>query len=333
MKKITTILAMALAFNLNAQLKDSLILHMPLNNNANDYSGNMLNGTIGGATTTTDRNGDTNSAMQFDGVDDYIELSNSFILKPGLPTSFSMWVYIEDTSVSKYFISTDFAYQSYAGFWIGYTTSGFIHAGFGEAQAGTGYSNRRSYVANSNPLSINTWHHVTVVFRGETDMSIFVDCQEATGDYSGSGDSWVQYSSSAGRIGAFNTTASGPAKYFEGKLDEIAMWNRALTPAEITNLDFCNGDPLSANEISVETSLIKNISPNPMNSSSIIQFNPNENELNFELYDVNGKLVYIKKVTEQQLILEKGNLESGMYLYKVSNSDNTKVENGKLIIE
>jgi len=48
-------------------LKDGLVAYYPFNGNANDESGNGNNGTVYGATLTTDRFGNTNKAYSFDG--------------------------------------------------------------------------------------------------------------------------------------------------------------------------------------------------------------------------------------------------------------------------
>jgi hypothetical protein len=47
-----------------------LIADYPFNGNALDASGNGYNGTVNGATLTTDRFGNPNAAYEFDGVDD-----------------------------------------------------------------------------------------------------------------------------------------------------------------------------------------------------------------------------------------------------------------------
>ena len=50
-----------------ADLKDGLVAYYPFNGNANDESGNGNNGTVNGATLTTDRFGNTNKAYSFNG--------------------------------------------------------------------------------------------------------------------------------------------------------------------------------------------------------------------------------------------------------------------------
>ena len=47
---------------------NGLIGYWPFNGNANDVSGNAKNGTVTGATLTSDRFGSTNSAYNFSGV-------------------------------------------------------------------------------------------------------------------------------------------------------------------------------------------------------------------------------------------------------------------------
>ena len=59
---------------LSGTLTNGLVGYWPFCGNANDESGNGNNGTVNGATLTTDRFGNTNSAYSFDGVNDIITL-------------------------------------------------------------------------------------------------------------------------------------------------------------------------------------------------------------------------------------------------------------------
>ena len=54
--------------------QNGLVGWWPFNGNANDESGNGNNGTVNGATLTADRNGKTNSAYNFDGVNNFIQI-------------------------------------------------------------------------------------------------------------------------------------------------------------------------------------------------------------------------------------------------------------------
>lgn len=62
-------------------LADGLVAHYKFDGNANDSSGNGNNGVVHGATLTTDRFGNANSAYKFDGEDDWIQVPNSTSLQ------------------------------------------------------------------------------------------------------------------------------------------------------------------------------------------------------------------------------------------------------------
>ena len=67
---------------------NGLVGWWPFNGNANDESGNGNNGTVNGATLTTDRFGISNKAYNFDGIDDFIDLQN---LTSNQDFSYSLW--------------------------------------------------------------------------------------------------------------------------------------------------------------------------------------------------------------------------------------------------
>ncbi|MEZ4577795.1 MAG: hypothetical protein R2875_07210 [Desulfobacterales bacterium] len=89
------ILTLAFLFcgSANANLNDGLVAFYPFNGNANDESGNGNNGTVYGAGLTADRHGNLNSAYNFDGINDYIDIGNN--VKPQFPITVSAWVKLD----------------------------------------------------------------------------------------------------------------------------------------------------------------------------------------------------------------------------------------------
>jgi hypothetical protein len=71
---------------------NGLVGYWPFNGNANDESGNGNNGTVNGATLTTDRFGNANSAYSFDGLNDYIDCGNSTSVSTPTNFTFSVWI-------------------------------------------------------------------------------------------------------------------------------------------------------------------------------------------------------------------------------------------------
>ena len=70
----------------------NLIAYYPFNGNANDESGYGNHGTVNGATLTSDRFGNTDSAYSFDGSNDIITVAHNEILNCSDELSISVWV-------------------------------------------------------------------------------------------------------------------------------------------------------------------------------------------------------------------------------------------------
>ena len=97
MKKFMSILTMAIVFGISGLAigqvpTDGLIAYYPFNGNANDESGNGNDGIIYNAVLTDDMDGNSDSAMKFDGAGDYIRvpLSDSFAINGEV--TFSFWL-------------------------------------------------------------------------------------------------------------------------------------------------------------------------------------------------------------------------------------------------
>ena len=73
-------------------LTDGLMAYYPFSGNTNDESGNGNDGTVNGATLTQDRFGNSDSAYNFDGIDDYIMISSSASLDIRTSVTLSAWV-------------------------------------------------------------------------------------------------------------------------------------------------------------------------------------------------------------------------------------------------
>ena len=59
---------------------NGLVGWWPLNGNVNDISGNQLNGTVFNTISTTDKNGYSSSALEFNGTTSYTEINSNSLL-------------------------------------------------------------------------------------------------------------------------------------------------------------------------------------------------------------------------------------------------------------
>ena len=73
--------------------------------------------------------------------------------------------------------------------------------------------------------------------------------------------------------------------------------------------------------------------PNPFSSSTTIEINDFKNSFSvLYLFDIAGREVYKKQITNRKTEIQKGSLNSGMYLYKVVSGGNS-IASGKIIIQ
>jgi len=221
---------------------NGLVGYWPFNGNANDESGNGNNGTVNGATLATDRFGNAYSAYSFNGNGNHIEIPNSPSLNPS-QISFSFWGFfnsgncavldkVDQSSPENYGYSLVHNFLNENGFFSGWNTTG--QCNWPDL---TGYTfGPNGIVANSN------WVNVTVTIDGSGLCKQYVNGQ-LSHTYS-----WLP----------LNTCSSINSKLFigrqwlgdpcwmNGKLDDIGIWNRALTPQEITNLYTSTVPPTAA---------------------------------------------------------------------------------------
>jgi len=85
-------------------------------------------------------------------------------------------------------------------------------------------------------ISTNLWYHVAVVFNGSLPANqrvrLFVN-GTLVGEFAEATDTFPLEQSSV-HVGCL--PVSGPAQEFSGKIDEVAIWTRALGSAEILRL-------------------------------------------------------------------------------------------------
>lgn len=196
-----------------------------------DYGSN--DGTLVGDTEAVD--GQVDRAMEFDGLGDYIAVNSVFGLQGKTnDMSVSMWVYIDNVSQSGAFIKIG----------RGQSANGDIslNNGFGIGVGGFDFhsSNGNDLIflyegtqwRDSNDPIGTGWHHIAVVFEASTVVNAYVD---GVNTYTTNNSTLraIQAGNTTG-IGGYTNGNGGPFREFDGIIDEVAIFNRALTPTEIT---------------------------------------------------------------------------------------------------
>ena len=219
---------------------DGLVGWWPFNGNANDESGNGNNGVVNGATLTEDRNGVLNAAYSFDGVNDFINSPSFAAITGSTNRTYSFWLRCEANSAGGWTISNGPELFSQggacaAGFHI---DANIINAdcSFQGIGVGINCSQRRVQTIINDGI----WKHVAVVYDGSglSATRIYINTEEITSPFCNDGTaSWNVPNTSVANglsFGKRNDNYSGT--FLNGSLDDIAIYNRALTPQEIQNL-------------------------------------------------------------------------------------------------
>lgn len=246
---------------------NGLVGWWPFNGNANDESGNGNNGTVNGGTTlSTDRFGNSNNAYYFDGVNDYI--SNILSMNSTDSLTISLWYLCPiPTNISsthfELWESNNLSNQIHLNFSFNPIPTGYMYTfipGIGQANDSMG---TRTY---------NAWHHIVVVKAGITE-TVYVDNIPNFGQFTGTNSTLNFDKFELGR--EFTTGGNLTDTYYIGKLDDIGIWNRALTQQEIT--DLYNGN-ICYQTITVTDTLLINMGItgfNPVTYNNTIKIFPN----------------------------------------------------------
>jgi hypothetical protein len=202
----------------------------PFNGNANDESGNGNNGTVNGATLTTDRFGVANKAYGFDGVNDYIIINNSFDFQS---RSYSFW--FNPTTINT--ITGTLIVSDNPQLQNGVTQARVIELnGIDSVQIATGLL---AGFYKGSISSTNNWQMLTFI-RTSNSVSFYLN-----GNFITSTNQIGNYTSSSGSLKTIlGTDRNFLFDFYNGKIDDIAIYNRALTQQEITNL-YTNSAPPS----------------------------------------------------------------------------------------
>ena len=199
---------------------EGLVFEFPF---AYDNSENSNNGIIYGSTTTTDRFGVAGSAYDFDGVDDYVEITSLNANTFPNTFSFSVWTKLDSEG---HIIGT---YKEYDGsFALALDSSRILVIMYDES--GTGHN-------IEYPMTIDTsqWYNIIVVNDDVNNvMKLYVDgvFKESNTDVDGG----MRQNGENLLIGSRWKSPTGVNYFFDGNLDDIRIYNRALTEEEIGQL-------------------------------------------------------------------------------------------------
>jgi gliding motility-associated-like protein len=230
--------------NLTGSLQNGLKGWWPFCGNANDESGNGNNGTVNGATLAADRFGNSNQAYSLDGQNDDIRITLNSI-NNNFPSESTItcnaWVKTSDLNGPLMAFrggNTTFNYN--IGTLTNIVTSpGKIGMLIRDDQTCCGSGNN----IFGSSIADNNWHMVTMIRDGSNNgiIKLYVNTLLVATSAAGQNGSLTFNAAkmSFGSEQEWITTGfstSTDQEYLNGNLDDIGIWNRALTQQEIESL-------------------------------------------------------------------------------------------------
>ena len=177
-----------------------------------DVSGNGNNGTISGATWTS--SGKYGSALTFNGTSARVTVNDAASLRLTGGMTLEAWVY--PSSVSSAW--RDVIYKGDDNYYLEGTSRQF-------ESSGDGGHIWRNPLYGTGALTVNTWAHLAATYDGAT-MRLYVNgVQVASRAQTGA----IATSTNPLQIGGDSIYG----QYFAGRIDEVRVYNRALTVTEI----------------------------------------------------------------------------------------------------
>lgn len=258
---VCTILAIlsffSLSVSLYAQPEAGLVAYWPFNGNANDAGGRSMHGVLHGPTRTLDRFGNLDSALSFDGVDDYIDVPNSGALNLDITTGITFSYWLRACSPSGFGVVMErygnSVRQSRDSGW----TLGTMPARDGGLSVGVNWHQEYLHDRAGLRPTINDgkWHNVAVVVR-QSNITFYVDGLFERMILIDSTEHCCYNTFSSIRIGAGSwgpwTGSLANLAYFRGALDDIRIFDRGLTELEVRAIFNESAWPTAEQKLGVE---------------------------------------------------------------------------------
>jgi hypothetical protein len=214
-------------------LKQGLVLWLTFDEGTGtttkDLSGNGNNGTLYNFNFTATSGwttGKVGGALSFDGVNDYVEIPNSSSLNPTKIT-IVYWFYSREvgipqkTILQKPYTSHSSPYYQYATFLY----NSALHTRFSIGSA----SSQTAQISNISP---NIWYYYAVTYDGTYAKTYLNSELKTNNQFTGSIDGY----NTVIQLAAYPNLPKNSNYCWNGLIDEVRIYNRALSDSEIKAL-------------------------------------------------------------------------------------------------
>ena len=212
-------------------LEEGLIIHYSFDGDANDRSGNDNHGIVNGAQLTSDRFGNANSAYSFDGINNFISAGADIL--PSAERTTALW--FKANTVSNHPVLFSYGGGSCGSSWF----MGLNATNYNNSYYLSSHCDVNTLTSPYSQDPINAWFHL-IVSTDTNGTRMYVNGVQVA-----SNNNYITNTNVAGKdlsIGVA-TSPSGSVPYtdvnvgyFDGSIDDVRIYNRALSESEIQEL-------------------------------------------------------------------------------------------------
>src|SRR3989338_305175 len=226
---LVTFLLVFLVFSpTHAGMNDGLVAYWPFNGNANDESGNGNNGVVSNATLTTDRLGNSNQAYSFNVSNSYVDLPSLYAYSPTYLTLHAWVKYDSDATGRKVIIAKLTGLDTPGN--LALEIRGNVIAMILNRDGSSVWHQ----ALGSTPLAGDRWYHVAATYDG-SHIKVFLNgVLDGSTPYS----QGIPIDTIPWMIGVHPRSGGGffDGFSFKGTIDDVGIYGRALSDAEIREL-------------------------------------------------------------------------------------------------
>jgi len=234
-----------------------------IGSNDGTFSGYTFNdGAVSGATLNT-TDGKFGNAYDFDGNDDSISTGKDFVADGEITDTLTMsaWVKVSSWDYGKVVmgqVTSRVHPLDLYGLYIGTANRFFFRVDTTNAQI---------LSTSATGLSVNTWYHVTTIYNG-TEQCLYINGElNGTGCTANTGNI-NNVTSSSFTIGN-RVSELSQVSDFNGSIDEVRIWNKALTQAEI-QAEMNNVNPVSSDGLISSYSFEQNNATHTFDTNNLV---------------------------------------------------------------
>jgi len=207
---------------------DGLVSWYPFNGDANDQSVNDNHGIINGAVLVSDRYNIEEAALDFND-DSHIEIPVFGVIEGNVPVTLSAWVQIDEPSNGVAYV-VGYGGGPTGGLGEFFAMGEYGVSGFHATMSGGGFD-----VISGLAIPVSEWVMLTAIHDGNGAVRMYMNTTEVFSDIVSVPNIQIH----SGYIGASPWWADS---HWDGRIDDVGIWSRALSPDEIGTLH--TGSPI-----------------------------------------------------------------------------------------